>query len=279
MTTARARSATWLHWLHYCCITSTFWWRTLEKVHPSWAQAAFKTSTVGVCSPLTHRRLYDWKCPENEWSEPRRLARASATQWKMKSESKGQQSRRQHKNFTFEETKRRLLIFVLWPFGLHVVSSRSRWTGRCGGKSVRALRSDVPPHHRPFVRRSFKRRPAAPRMLFAHSTITRRRWRRQITQTKGRVEVEPEACRAARRRKLRLLSSPFVGRRTPPHHLVLPSDLEKRLFMDAHWSVPCNRALEGAEWHTDLLLPLSLWHALRSRCRVALFLCKICKSE
>lgn len=122
MTMARADLATWLHWLHYCCITSTFWWRTLEKVHPSWAQAAFKTSSVGVCSALTHTRLYGWKCPENEWRERRRLLRASATLWKMKSESKGQRSRRQQTNFTFEH-QATPPYFVLRSFGLHVVST------------------------------------------------------------------------------------------------------------------------------------------------------------
>lgn len=37
----------------------------------------------------------------------------------------------------------------------------------------------------PFVRCSFKRRPAAPRMLFAHSTITRWWWSAILESTKG----------------------------------------------------------------------------------------------
>lgn len=124
MTMARAHLGTWLNWLHYCCITSTFWWRTLEKVHPSWAQAAFKTSTAGVCSPVTHSRAALWLKMPWEWMEGaappseslcyavkdevwiKRAAKSAATQ---KLYIRGNQATPPY--------------LVLWPFRLHVGSS------------------------------------------------------------------------------------------------------------------------------------------------------------
>lgn len=158
------------------------------------------------------------------------------------------------------------------PSEVPCFSSLTAWAACCkqlvqplqGGPAAAAVKVFV--HRRvgspPFVRCSFKRRPAAPRMLFAHSTITRWWWSAVLERT-NHADKRREWKRIRRPVEQHNAASctfcrPFVRWLTCAHHLVLPSDLERRLLMDAHWNVLHNRALESAECRTDLLLRLAV---------------------